>query len=147
MPSLQIPWETDDYQPLPDWKPGCGFEIPAPDYDILPIYYTDAINTDSWGMENPWIDEINEENPYGYTIEMNKATAVAKGLESGDMIRLVTDAGVSVEGKFGGFRRRACFVRFGNRWSLGLQVEVHADSRRQGHGHREPYSRPGPRSS
>lgn len=96
---LDIPWETDDYQPLPDWKPGCAFEITDPDYDIIPVYYTDAINTDSWLMENPWIDEINEANPYGYTIEINKATAAAKGLASGDMVRLSTEAGVSVEGK------------------------------------------------
>ena len=24
---LDIPWETDDYQPLPDWKPGCGLML------------------------------------------------------------------------------------------------------------------------
>lgn len=96
---LGIPWETDDYQPLPDWKPGCGFDVENPDYDIIPVYYTDAVNTDSWLMENPWINEINEANPYGYTIEMNKATAEAKGLASGDNVRLETLEGVSVEGK------------------------------------------------
>lgn len=96
---LDIPWETDDYQALPDWKPGCGFEIPSEGYDIIPVYYTDAINTDSWLMENPWINEINEANPYGYTIEMNKATATARGLASGDEVRLTTIDGVSVEGK------------------------------------------------
>lgn len=96
---LGIPWETDDYQPLPDWKPGCGFDVENPDYDIIPVYYTDAVNTDSWLMENPWINEINEANPYGYTIEMNKVTAEAKGLASGDNVRLETLEGVSVEGK------------------------------------------------
>ncbi len=50
---LGIPWETDDYQALPDWKPGCGYEVADPAFDILPVYYTDAINTDSWLMENP----------------------------------------------------------------------------------------------
>ena len=69
-----------------------------PGFDILPVYYTDAINTDSWLMENPWINEINEENPYGYTIEINAATARAKGFASGDKVRLVTVDGVSVEG-------------------------------------------------
>ena len=51
-----------------------------PDYDIIPTYHTDAINTDSWLMEDPYINEINEENPYGYTIEINAATAASKGL-------------------------------------------------------------------
>lgn len=96
---LDIPWETDDYQPLPDWKPCVDFEVSDPDYDILPVYYTDAINTDSWNMENPWINEINEANPYGYTVEMNKATATAKGLASGDGVRLSNVDGVSIEGK------------------------------------------------
>ena len=76
---LGIPWEVDDYQALPDWKPGCGYEVTDPGFDILPVYYTDAINTDSWLMENPWINEINEENPYGYTIEINAATLGRKG--------------------------------------------------------------------
>lgn len=96
---LDIPWETDDYQPLPDWKPCCDFEVTNPEFDILPVYYTDAINTDSWNMENPWINEINEANPYGYTVEMNKATAAAKGLASGDGVRLSNVDGVSIEGK------------------------------------------------
>lgn len=96
---LNIPWETDDYQPLPDWKPGCGFEVTDPDFDIIPTYYTNAINTDSWLMENPWINEVNEADPYGYTIEINAATAAAKGLASGDSVRLVNQDGVFVEGR------------------------------------------------
>ena len=27
---LGIPWEVDDYQALPDWKPGCGYEVTDP---------------------------------------------------------------------------------------------------------------------
>ena len=50
-------------------------------------------------MQNPYVDEINEENPYGYTIEINTATAAAKGLASGDKVRLVTLDDVSVDGK------------------------------------------------
>ena len=95
---LGIPWETDDYQAMPDWKPGCGYEIEDPDFDILPVYHTDAINTDSWLMDNPYVTEINEENPYGYTIEMNSAVAKQKGLKDGDKIRLSSPQGASVEG-------------------------------------------------
>lgn len=96
---LDIPWETDDYQPLPDWKPCVEYEVEDPDYDILPVYYTDAINTDSWGMENAWVNEINEMNPYGYVLEMNETTAKEKGIASGDAVRLSTRHGVSVEGR------------------------------------------------
>lgn len=44
---LGIPWETDDYEALPDWKPGCGYEVVDSDFDIIPVYHTDAFNTDS----------------------------------------------------------------------------------------------------
>ena len=90
--------ETDDYETLPDWKPGCGYEVVDSDFDIIPVYHTDAINTDSWLMENPYVNEINEENPYGYTIEMNAAKAKEKGLANGDKVRLSSLEGASVEG-------------------------------------------------
>jgi molybdopterin-containing oxidoreductase family molybdopterin binding subunit len=96
---LDIPWEFDDYQPLPDWKPCVDYAITNPEYDILPIYYTSAINTDSWLLENPWINEINEDDPSTYGIEINSATAKAKGLSSGDTVRLTNKDGVSVEGR------------------------------------------------
>ncbi len=95
---LGIPWETDDYQPLPDWKPGVDWEAADPEYDLFPIYYTDAINTDSWALEDPWIGEINEANQYAYAIEMNKATAEAKGLVDGDKVRLHNLYDAYVEG-------------------------------------------------
>ena len=96
---LGIPWETDDYQAFPDWKPCVDFEVTDPDYSFLPVYYTDAINTDTFSMENPWINEINEANPYAYTVEMNKTTADSMGLKSGDEVRLLSKEGASVEGK------------------------------------------------
>lgn len=115
---LDIPWETDDYQPLPDWKPCVDFEITDPEFDILPVYYTDAINTDSWLMENPWINEINEANPYAYTIEINKTTAETKGLASGDEVRLLNKDGVSVEGKLAVSEciHPACVSVIGGHW-------------------------------
>ncbi len=59
-PSLVFPGKPMTISRSPDWKPGCGFDVENPDYDIIPVYYTDAVNTDSWLMENPWINEINE---------------------------------------------------------------------------------------
>ena len=45
---LDIPWETDDYIPLPEWRPGVEFYADDPAYDIFPVYYTNASNTDTW---------------------------------------------------------------------------------------------------
>ena len=94
-----IEWELDDYQPLPDWKPCVDFEITDPDFDLLPVYYTDAVNADSWSVNNPWINEINEMSEISYFIEMNSQTAAAKGLASGDDVVLSSKEGATVEGK------------------------------------------------
>lgn len=97
---LKIPWETDDYIPLPEWRPGVDFyPKDDPAYDIFPVYYTNAQNTDSWLHQNPWINEVNEEDGVTYLLEMNTATAAAKGLASGDTVRLTSTAGYSVEGR------------------------------------------------
>ncbi|MEE0704770.1 MAG: molybdopterin-dependent oxidoreductase [Adlercreutzia sp.] len=96
---LDIPWETDDYIPLPEWRPGVDFYAKDEAFDIFPVYYTNAQNTDSWSPQNPWINEINEDDGVTYCIEMNTATAQAKNLASGDTVRLTSTAGYSVEGK------------------------------------------------
>ena len=77
---LDIPWETDDYIPLPEWRPGVEFYADDPAYDIFPVYYTNASNTDTWTVQNAWLNEVNEEDGITYLIEMNTATAAEKGL-------------------------------------------------------------------
>lgn len=96
---LGIPWETEDYIPLPEWRPGVDFYADDPAYDVFPVYYTNASNTDSWSVENAWLNEVNEGDGATYCIEMNTATAAAKGLASGDEVRLTSTAGYQVEGK------------------------------------------------
>ena len=95
---LGIYWETDDYQPFPDWKPAVEWEASDPAFDLFPVYYTDAINTDSWALENPYVDEINMTNPYAYAIEMNATVAKEKGLADGDAVRLTSQHNSWVEG-------------------------------------------------
>ena len=93
------------------------------------MYYTDAINTDSWLMENPWTNEINEENPYGYTIEINAATARAKGFASGDKVRLVTVDGVSVEGVLATSEgvHSECVAVIGGHWGFEIGLYAHCE--------------------
>ena len=96
---LDIPWETDDYIPLPEWRPGVEFYADDPAYDIFPVYYTNASNTDTWTVQNAWLNEVNEEDGITYLIEMNTATAAEKGLASGDTVRLTSTPGYTVEGR------------------------------------------------
>ncbi len=96
---MGIPWELDDYQPLPDWKPCHDYEIHNEGYDLFPVYYTNAVNVDTWMLHNAWINEINESDPYGYNIEINSTTAQEKGLKSGDDVILRTANGYEVSGR------------------------------------------------
>ena len=96
---LDIPWETDDYIPLPEWRPGVEFYADDPAYDICPVYYTNASNTDTWTVQNAWLNEVNEEDGITYLSEMNTATAAEKGLASGDTVRLTSTPGYTVEGR------------------------------------------------
>lgn len=93
-----IPWELDDYQPMPDWKPCDEYEVQKPGYDLFPVYYTPAFHTDSWTVENPWLDEVSSHDPYTYFIEINRTTAENKGLKDGDRVRLESTHGYVCEG-------------------------------------------------
>ena len=92
-------FEFDEYTPMAEWKECCDHHIEDPDYDIFPIYWTDAMNIDTHSAYNVWIDEVNEQTPWLYAIEMNSETAKKKGLATGDTIVLTSREGVSVEGK------------------------------------------------
>lgn len=97
-----IPWQQfEDFTPVPvpGWRPCKDYEIKDKDYDMLPVYYTNNCNVDTWGIINPYIDEINECDPYGYNIEINAATAERKGLKSGDIVRIETKEGRHVDGR------------------------------------------------
>jgi molybdopterin-containing oxidoreductase family molybdopterin binding subunit len=98
--AVGLPWEQlDEYVPLPEWYPCIDHEIPKPGYELFPVFYTNAVNVDSWGQNNPWINEINDTEPYGYNIVINKKTAESKGLESGDRVTVEASNGRRVTGR------------------------------------------------
>ena len=79
---LGIPWETDDYVPLPEWKACIDHEVEEEGFDMFPVYWTNAINTDTWQVENAWINEINEMDDTTYLLEINDAHGRRKGHRS-----------------------------------------------------------------
>jgi len=94
-----IPWDLSEYTTLPNWVPCKNHYVTVEEYDLHPIYYTSAHNVDTWGLLNPWLNEINENEPYGYNIEINAKTAREKGLKSGDRVKLQAPNGYEVEGR------------------------------------------------
>jgi molybdopterin-containing oxidoreductase family molybdopterin binding subunit len=50
-------------------------------------------------MEQPWLDEASQMNPYTYNITMNIDTAKKKGVNDGDTIEVETYKGRRVSGR------------------------------------------------
>ena len=87
------------YEPLPDWIPCTAHEKNTPGYDLFAFYYRDIIHTNSFTMENPWLDEAARLDPYSYTVAINAEAARAKGLEDGDEVWIETERGRKVKGR------------------------------------------------
>ena len=52
----------------------------------------------SMTMEQPWLDEASQMNPYTYNITMNATTGRQKGLKDGDVIEVESYQGRKVTG-------------------------------------------------
>lgn len=94
---LKIPKEH--YQPLADFIPCHSHECKKPGFDFYAFYYRDSVHTNSYTMENPWLDEAARLDPYSYTIVINRKSGERQGLVHGEAIRVETETGRSVEGR------------------------------------------------
>ena len=94
---LNIPMEY--YEPLPDFLPCKSHEDHDKGFDFYAFYYRDIIHTNSYTMENAWLDETAQLDPFSYTIAINTDVGRKKGLQSGDFITVETPTGRQVEGR------------------------------------------------
>ena len=94
---LEIP--EDYYQPMPDWLPCGSHECQSTEHDCYAFYYRDTLHTNSYTMENAWLDETARLDPYSYNIVLNTTTGEAKGLATGDMIWVEGETGRKVKGR------------------------------------------------
>lgn len=86
------------HKPLPDWLPCPSHEVQDPQYDLWAFYYRDVLHTNSFTMENPWLDEAAQMNPYSYRISLNAEVARKKGLKDGDLVWVESDRGRRIKG-------------------------------------------------
>ena len=87
------------YEPLPDFNPCTSHQCTKEGFDFYAFYYRDTIHTNSYTMENAWLDEAARLDPYSYTIVINRATGKRKGLIHGEVIRVEGEQGRFVEGR------------------------------------------------
>ncbi|NQV54535.1 MAG: molybdopterin-dependent oxidoreductase [Rhodospirillales bacterium] len=121
---LNLPKEH--YEPLPDWLPCLSHECKHEEFDLYAFYYRDIIHTNSFTMENPWLDEVARLDPFSYNIAINAAVGRKKGLVNGNWIELETDTGLSVQGKVrlteGIHPEGVGIAALAGHWSEGLPV-------------------------
>jgi len=94
---LKIPQEF--YQPLPDFLPCPSHTCKTPGFDLSGFYYRDTIHTNSYTMENAWLDEAARLDPFSYTIAINAETGRKKGLHDGDLVWVENERGRKVKGR------------------------------------------------
>ena len=94
---LNIPMEY--YSPLPDWLPCSSHDCKEEGFDFYTFYYRDTIHTNSFTMENPWLDEAAELDPYSYLAAMNAKTGREKGFTDGQKVSIENDKGHKVTGR------------------------------------------------
>ena len=90
--------KTEQYTPFISWSPCSTHLVKDPNYDLYCYSYRDILHTGSTSMEQPWLDEASQMNPYTYNITMNAATGRQKGLKDDDTIEVETYLGRKVTG-------------------------------------------------
>ena len=94
---LKLPREY--YEPMPDHLPCVAHCCKTPGFDLYAFYYRDTLHTNSYTMENPWLDEAAQLDPYSYTIAINTDAGRRKGLSDGALITVETETGRKVQGR------------------------------------------------
>ncbi|MBI2848893.1 MAG: molybdopterin-dependent oxidoreductase [Chloroflexi bacterium] len=96
---MGVPWDTSDYQPLPEWKPCRSYEEKSSEYDLYAINYKLSFHTFSTTVENPWLTDLADHHPYAFKLLINSEVAKKKGLRDDDVVWVETVYGYKVKGK------------------------------------------------
>jgi len=91
-----VDWSA--HEALPNWRPCPTHTEKNPEYDLEAFYWRSALHTYSMTMQNAWLNEISQNDPYTYTIQLNPDTAAKKGVKEGDMVWLENSKGSKTKG-------------------------------------------------
>lgn len=97
---LNIPWETDDYQPLPDWKPCVTREDDSQEYQLIATNFKIPFHTHSHSAENPWLEDVSFQSLWEPdSILINTRTAARLNISNNEWVWLETERGRRVRGR------------------------------------------------
>jgi len=86
------------FKALADWYPCPTHTEEDPEYDMHTFYWRSVIHCNSLTQCNPYLDEVAQEDPTTYSVQMHAETAKRKGIEDGDYIWLENPEGHRVKG-------------------------------------------------
>jgi anaerobic selenocysteine-containing dehydrogenase len=90
---LGIPWDTSDYQALPDWKPCPSFNPRSKEFDLWIINSKLPTHTHTGSIYYPALLSVTANHKLDRSVLINKLTADKKGIKSGDRIVIETESG------------------------------------------------------
>ena len=91
--NMDIPWDTSDYQPLPDWKPCPAHEDGKGGNGLYAVNFKLPFHTFSYTAGNPWLSDLSDRHPYATKVLISSQAAEARGIKNGDIIRVESSAG------------------------------------------------------
>ena len=118
--------DLTQYSPFISWFPCSIHDVDDPEYDLYCFSYRDVLHTGSHTMEQPWLDEASQMNPYTYNIAMHVDSAQQKGLKDGDTVELKSATGRKVRGTLklleGIQRGTVSIAACSGHWAKGMPV-------------------------
>ena len=79
-------WDTDSYQPLPEWRPCRAHELGDQEYNLFICNSKLPLISHSHGSENAWIDDVITRNRLDYNIMLHPSAAAPQKIKDGDEI-------------------------------------------------------------
>ncbi len=89
---LDIPWETDDYQVLPDWKPGPAYRHPPP-HDLYVVNLKVPHHALGHTHKNPLLTAVASAHNDLRSVWIHPETARARGIVDGEQVTIETFEG------------------------------------------------------
>ncbi|MBI2185005.1 MAG: molybdopterin-dependent oxidoreductase [Thaumarchaeota archaeon] len=89
---MSIPWDTSDYQPIPDWKPCPSYSQRHGEYDLFVINSKIPMQVHGMSKLNPVLGQLTDYHRLDYVF-LNPSTARRKDIEEGDEVVIETTKG------------------------------------------------------
>jgi len=89
---LGMPWETDDYQALPDWKPGPAYKRPPP-HDLYLVNLKVSHHALGHTHKNPLLTAVASAHNDLRSVWIHPETARARGIVDGEQVTIETFEG------------------------------------------------------